>query len=220
MSRGRGWLNRLADLFFPPKCVFCRRLLREGETGFCRGCRQKLPWAADPVFHGPFFDAGVAPLRYEAMARDSLLRYKFGGMYRYADVYGALLAVSIAAELEGPFDFVTWVPVSRKRKRRRGYDQAQLLAAAAAERLGLPLRAVLEKTIHTPPQSGLQEADQRRANVLGAYRATEDLSGCRILLIDDVVTTGATLSECAGVLRQSGAADVSCAALLQTVRGK
>ena len=214
LSRRKGFRQRLLDLLFPPKCVFCRTLLREGERGVCRSCPDRLPWTAKPVSHGPFFDACVSPLRYEGEARESRLRYKFRGRYSYAEAYGPVIAAAVRDRLEGSFDLVTWVPVSAKRKKERGYDQAQLLAAAVAEELELPLFATLEKTVHTPPQSGLTDPAQRRGNVLGVYRAVESLAGCRVLLIDDVVTTGATLSECARVLREAGAAAVSCATLL------
>ena len=113
---------------------------------------------------------------------------------------------------------VTWVPVSPRRLRQRGYDQARLLAESACrlwETKPLPL---LRKTVHNPAQSGLKEAAARRANVLGVYEAVdpERISGHRILLVDDICTTGATLAECARVLREAGAADVVCAAAALT----
>ena len=97
-------------------------------------------------------------------------------------------------------------------------DQARLLAESACrlwETKPLPL---LRKTVHNPAQSGLKEAAARRANVLGVYEAVdpERISGHRILLVDDICTTGATLAECARVLREAGAADVVCAAAALT----
>ena len=105
-----------------------------------------------------------------------------------------------------------------RRLRQRGYDQARLLAESACrlwETKPLPL---LRKTVHNPAQSGLKEAAARRANVLGVYEAVdpERISGHRILLVDDICTTGATLAECARVLREAGAADVVCAAAALT----
>ena len=220
MSRPKRWRERLLDLFFPPKCVFCRRLLGSGEQSVCSLCPQTLPRRARTSAPGPFCDACAVPLRYEGVVRESVLRFKFHGMKGYADVYGSLVAESVRELPETSFDFVTWVPVSKKRERQRGYDQARLLAAAVARELDLPLCAALEKTVHTPAQSGISDPARRRANILGVYQPLGDLTRCRVLLVDDVITTGATCSECARVLRQAGAAYIACAALAATEKDK
>ena len=107
------------------------------------------------------------------------------------------------------------MPLSDRRKKERGYDQAFLLASAAALELGDVAVETLRKERNTDPQSGITEDAQRRANVLGAYTPVDPelVAGKRVLLIDDVVTTGSTLSECARTLRTMGAEDVVCAAL-------
>lgn len=122
-------------------------------------------------------------------------------------------------KLSGTFfqniDILSWVPVSRLRKLKRGYDQSELLARAIAKELDCDIIPVLKKIRHTPPQSGIRDAAHRRANVRGSYRAKTPsiLAGKRILLIDDVVTTGATGSECARVLLTAGAEEVYLAAV-------
>ena len=163
----------------------------------------------------PFVTAWMAVYRYEGLARDSLLRFKFGGRQSYAAAYGRLLAARIQGELRAEFDLLTYVPVSPRRRWSRGYDQVRLLAEAVGRELGQkPVRA-LKKIRHNPAQSSLREREQRRANVLRAYRAVcpEALAGQRILLLDDIITTGATVSECARVLQTAGAAQVLCAAV-------
>ena len=108
--------------------------------------------------------------------------------------------------------------MSRKRLRKRGYDQARLLAEAACRLWDtMPVR-LLEKTVDNPAQSGLTEAAARRANVLGVYAPCPgaEIQGKRILLIDDICTTGATLTECVRVLKDAGAAEVVCAAVAHT----
>jgi len=148
----------------------------------------------------------------------SLLRYKFGGATGYAKVYGRLVADTVRTELAGEYDLVTWVPLSRRRLRERGYDQARLLAKATAKALGLPLTPTLHKQRNTQPQSGTGDAAKRRANIAGAYRMKTgaDVTGKRILLMDDIVTTGATLSECARVLGKAGAEQVVCATVARS----
>lgn len=212
-----GPMSWLLDLLFPPRCVFCGKLLATGERDFCARCQRELPWLEGPAAEqtGEFFSLCAAPLRYQGVVRDSIRRYKFKGRQGYHKAYGKLVAQCVHDHLAGKYDLITWVPLSEKRKRERGYDQAFLLASAAALELGDVAVETLRKSRHTDAQSGLEGEAERRANVLGAYTAVDPelLAGKRVLLIDDVVTTGATFSECARVLRTMGAKDVVCAAL-------
>lgn len=212
-----GPLGFVLDLLFPPKCVFCGKVLDSGESGFCRRCQRELPWLTDgeAELTGEFFSLCAAPLRYQDKVRDSIHRYKFKGRRGYHKVYGKLVAQCVHDHLDGRYDLITWVPLSDRRKKERGYDQAFLLASAAALELGDVAVETLRKERNTDPQSGITEDAQRRANVLGAYTPVDPelVAGKRVLLIDDVVTTGSTLSECARTLRTMGAEDVVCAAL-------
>lgn len=164
---------------------------------------------------GEFFDRCVSPLWYQDAVRDSHHRYKFSGARSYAAPYATLMAQCVTDRLEGEFDMLTWVPLSRKRRRERDYDQSELLARELGRKLGLPVERLLDKVRHTPAQSGLKGDSARRANVLDAYRLRPgvQVAGRRILLVDDVVTTGSTLSECARVLRTAGADRVTCITL-------
>ena len=215
-----GPLGFVLDLLFPPKCVFCGKVLDSGESGFCRRCQRELPWLTDgeAELTGEFFSLCAAPLRYQDKVRDSIHRYKFKGRRGYHKVYGKLVAQCVHDHLDGRYDLITWVPLSDRRKRERGYDQAFLLASAAALELGDVAVETLRKERNTDPQSGITEDAQRRANVLGVYEPAdpERISGRRILLVDDICTTGATLGECVRVLREAGAADVVCAAAALT----
>ena len=113
------------------------------------------------------------------------------------------------------FDVLTWVPISRLRKFRRGYDQVELIAKAVGRELGMVPVPTLQKVRHNRPQSGIPGAEKRRANVLGAYRevSREQIVGKRVLLLDDILTTGATAGEAARVLLTAGAKEVHCAAV-------
>lgn len=214
-----GPLGFVLDLLFPPKCVFCGKVLDTGEDGLCARCQRELPWLTDgeAELTGEFFSLCAAPLRYQDKVRDSVRRYKFKGRRGYHKLYGRLVAQCVHDHLAGRYDLITWVPLSPQRKKERGYDQAFLLASAAALELGEVAVETLRKKRNTDPQSGLTEDAQRRANVLGAYTSVDQelVAGKRVLLIDDVVTTGSTLSECARMLRTMGAEDVVCAALTQ-----
>lgn len=206
-------IDKLLDLLFPPKCPFCHRLLREGEEYWCSRCQRELPWAAGPAGQREleFLSGCVSPLFYRDQVREGVHRYKFQNRPGYAGSFGLLMSQSVRdAWPDAAFEAVTWVPLSKRRLRRRGYDQARLLAEAVSERLGLPCVSTLVKARHTPAQSLQADGGSRRANVLGAYATAPgaDLAGKTLLLCDDVVTSGSTLSECARVLRTAGAARV------------
>lgn len=206
------------DLLFPPKCPFCRRVTDGG--GVCEACEKTLPWTegAAGLVTGSGGFVCAAPLFYEGQARSALLRLKFHGAGHLARPLGALIAACAAERFSGEFDAVTWAPVGPGRLRERGYDQARLLAEAACRGWDASPERLLEKTGDNPAQSSLADADARRANVLGMYAvpAGANAAGRRILLIDDICTTGATLTECARTLRDAGAERVVCAAAALT----
>ena len=208
-------LEFFLDLLFPPKCILCSRLLQHQETDLGKTCRLEAPTCSGRKKSITFVMDWTAVYYYEGTVRESLLRYKFGGRQHYAAAYGRLLAARISEELHGEFDLLTYVPVSTRRRLRRGYDQVLLLAKAVGRELGIVPVPVLQKVRHNAAQSSLQGPEQRHANVLGAYRVSkpERLVGRRVLLLDDIITTGATLSECARVLRTAGANQVVCAAV-------
>lgn len=213
-----GPVEVLLDLIFPPKCVFCKKLLHKGEDGICARCQEHLPWCVGPEAEQTmeFISLCASPLWYQDEVRESFHRYKFKGSRGYAKVYGRLMAQCVQDHLAGKYDLITWVPLSEQRRKARSYDQAMLLAEAAALELGDVAAETLTKVRDTSAQSGLGKDDSaRRANVLGAYRPTDPelIAGRRVLLMDDVVTTGSTLSECARTLRTAGAADVVCVTL-------
>jgi ComF family protein len=183
----------------------------------CPDCEKTLPYTsgADIKQKIPFAASAVAPLYYEKNVRQSLLRYKFGGCPGYADTYAALLADCVGENLQGEYDLVSWVPLSTRRLRSRGYDQARLLAEKTARILGADCTRLLKKTRNTRAQSATGSAEKRRANIAGAYVVTEPdlVNGKNILLFDDIITTGSTLSECARMLGMAGAGKVSAAAV-------
>lgn len=205
-------LDCILDLLFPPKCPFCRKV--RDAAGVCPECMRTLPWTDEA--HGlRELEPGLlcaAPLWYEESVREAIRRFKFRGGVGAAGPLGELIAQTAAERFSGEFDVVAWVPVSAKRLRRRGYDQARLLAENACKLWGVTPEPLLRKIRDNPAQSGLESAGERRKNTEGVYEAAGEVSGKRVLLIDDVCTTGSTLSSCAAVLREAGAAGIVCAA--------
>ena len=211
-------IRLVLDVLFPPKCVFCEAILDHSSMrSVCPPCEAALPWLKERQAEQKleFISLCVSALRYQDAVVNSIRRYKFKGREGYAATYGTLLAACVQAHLAGRYDRISWVPLSPARRRERGYDQAMLLAKAAALSLDSVAVETLRKVHHTEAQSSLEGESARRANVLDAYEVADTalFSGQRILLVDDVVTTGATLSECARLLRTFGATDVTCATL-------
>ena len=205
----------IMHLLFPPRCVLCGQVLQKQETDLCRNCRTDAPEYPDSKRRVQFLDSFTAVWYYESSVRRSLLRFKFYGARSYASCYGKLLAMKLHRAHPEGFDVLTWVPVSRLRRFRRGYDQVELIARSVGRELGMAPVPVLHKIRHNRPQSGIQDDARRRANVLGAYRLKDPLlvQGKRVLLLDDILTTGATVGECARMLRTAGAKEVHCAAV-------
>ena len=205
----------MLDLLFPPKCLLCRRLLKDEELDLCHTCRTDSPECTNFRKKLPFIDSWTAVWYYEDTVRRSLLRYKFRGTRSYAKGYGRLLAMRLLESHPDGFDHLTWVPVSPLRKLTRGYDQVELLAKAVGQELGVTPIPLLKKVRHNRPQSGIVGEAKRRANVLGVYRVKnpELLCGKRIILLDDIITTGTTVGECARVLLTAGAKEVHCGAV-------
>ncbi|MHB8780542.1 MAG: ComF family protein [Candidatus Geothermincolia bacterium] len=226
-----GYLQWLAayilELIYPTSCAGCG--VCEGDI-FCGSCRGELipllpplcPRCATPTRqpsdrcadcrrHRPAFDATLAVALYREPLRSAVHRLKFQNGRRLVPPFGELMAER-AAHLAGRLDLVTFVPMERRRRRERGYNQAELLARDVAGRLGLPLAETLTKTRATEAQSGLSLGERRR-NLERAVESEPVAARQRVLLVDDVMTSGSTFSECARALKRAGAASVTCLAL-------
>lgn len=230
---GRGLLRSLADLLWPRNCEGCGRVPEEGGGYLCWDCRSRLPWigspycrrCGDPVegaitgeylcsictAREPFFDAARSAVRFRDGVKDWLHRFKYSQATHLAGDLGALLAALVQAHYADAHpDAVAYVPLHPLKERERTYNQSGLLAQALAAHMGLPVaRACLERVRNTVSQTHLT-ARQRGANVAGAFQARypEWVESRRFLLVDDVMTTGATVNECARALKAAGAAQV------------
>lgn len=211
----------LSKYIFPPKCVFCRRVME--EDGICDKCKATLPYRASKEADDSimFVDGVFSYFHYEGDVRNALIRYKFGGLSKYAVDFSAYLEECIREGIGGRYDVISWVPLGKKRLRSRGYDQARLLAEEVSRRLGTQAVRTLVKSRDTAPQSRQPDVSKRTANVLGAYEtASFDPAGKRIILVDDILTTGSTVSECARILKTAGAESVYIVTVAKTRKRK
>ena len=208
------WLTVL----YPHHCFLCDTVLLP-EKRMCDDCFHRAPYVLPPVCercgrgedvcicggHTHAFERCVSPFYHEDMVRDSILRLKQRYDTVVAEGFASEMAEVIRREYGGiAFDWVTSVPLHKKDRRARGFAQAQGLAQALARRLGLPYVAALTKLTYTQPQKELT-ALRRRGNLLGVFDITADVAGRTVLLVDDVITTGSTLDECAKMLKIYGA---------------
>jgi ComF family protein len=180
----------------PPRCEVCWQPVT--RPGLCIRCRKQRP----------SFEGLRAPYVFQGVARELVHALKYGQQRVLARPAAALL-MRYLDESPIPFDTLIPVPLHPRRERIRGYNQSALLARELAQALGLP---VIEKALvrrqNTPAQAERRSAEDRRANVVGAFSCEGSPIEGRFLLIDDVSTTGATLDSCARVLRENGAASV------------
>lgn len=204
-------MSLVLDLLFPPRCPFCRGAVEEDGT-LCGDCQAALPWllGSRALRRVDLLEDCASALDYRGAVRGCIHRFKFRRKRGYARVLGTLTAQCARDHLPQPFDLISWPPLSHKGLRRRGFDQAQLLAQAVARDRGMAATGLFQKKSAARQQSRLQDPAARRANVLGAYALLEPqaVRGKTVLLVDDVVTSGATLCECARLLLQAGAGGV------------
>lgn len=207
----------ILDLFFPPRCAFCGDLLeRPGDV--CGACEKALPRREAGDILRTVGERGypcAVAMYYARPVSTGVKALKFGGKSWRTKTFARYLARAAEETLSGCFDTVTFVPVSRRRNFERGFDQARLLAEETAKLWGVRAEPSLRKTRHTRAQSSLVDPARRAANVRGVYEVPhpERVKGRRFLLIDDVCTTGSTLSAAADALMDAGAAQVACAVL-------
>lgn len=210
-------LNKLSrgilDFFFPRRCPFCGAVA--GKELLCNKCLRSLPFTGDNAVREGTFGRCAAPLYYEDRVREAILQFKFKAKLGGLSCFGMLMAECAAEHYSGAFDAITWVPVSKKRLKKRGFDQTRYLTGSMCVDWHVAPIETLRKVTDNPPQSTLETEEQRRANVLGVYEAVnaEQFRGKRLLLVDDILTTGATLSECVRVLKEAGAGEVMCLTL-------
>ncbi len=239
LTAGRSFFQGVLQLVYANVCWACNATLQPDRQHFCGACRHALthdPHATCPRCSstvGPFTDVanGCPACRdesfafdrtfrlgpYEGVLRELVLKMKHHTGEVLAELVGELWAEQLAPRLQGtPVDAVIPIPLHWWRRLRRGYNQSATLARAVARRLGAPLHAGwLRRTRHTPRQTYQMSAEARRNNVRGAFRLGKgaEARGKTVLLVDDVLTTGATASEAARPLRTAGAAQILVAVL-------
>ena len=224
-------MNFLNNLTPPPACLLCGA--DSHQAALCRPCIDKLPWltaircpqCALPTLDGkpcgqcikspPAFDSTLAVFQYRDTIAQLVSAAKFGGHWSILPALAEL--VISAAEQSKPPDFLIPLPLHAHRLKERGYNQALEIARPIAQHLKLPLLShLLQRTRDTEHQTRLSEKARHR-NMRKAFEIDADLAGAHVGIIDDVMTTGASLNAAARALKQAGAARVDCWVLARTL---
>lgn len=214
----------ILEQFFPVTCPFCGKVI-SFRLDSCEECRKNLSFLTDVCERCGkrkcicdrlvYLDRVFAPFVYEGSVEFSIHRFKFQGHPEYATVFARYIVGYYGLNrLKEDFDCIAFVPMIRSHQRERGYNQAEELAKAIGNFSGLPvLSHALIKTRKTPAQHFLSY-EERIINLSGAFSPGNDsFSGKRVLLCDDVYTTGTTLNECSRVLKNNGAVQVTGAVI-------
>lgn len=221
------FIESVACIFFPNRCVFCGKIL-EPFANVCEECEEILPYIKGETCdgcglpekeckcssdNGRFYEKFAAPLLYAEPVKHGIHRFKFSGERNLGRGYAELMAQTFNDKFSSEtFDFVTYVPMNKRDERYRGYNQSRVLARELSRVLDIEFGDRLLVKLYRNDYQRTLNSLQRTGNVFGAFDvdASYDISGKNILLVDDVKTSGSTLSECAKMLYLYGANKVFC----------
>lgn len=210
-------------MIFPPKCIFCSELLYPGTgINICSSCYKKVRFIDEKgqvIRTAPFsryLDGIVCACEYSGVIKDSLIRYKFFEKSSYYRTFSGLLFEKLKKMTNYcKFDIIISVPLHKRKQRIRGYNQSLLISRELSRAMGvMDSSGILYRTRDTHAQS-LLKREERYKNVKDAFKVNnpDKIKGKKILLVDDILTTGQTISECSRVLKEAGAQTVIAAVI-------
>ncbi len=225
--------NSIKQKFYPPRCIFCRKVLEDGtKLCVCIDCAkntERIPSQHCPVcgrstklgnilcyrcsVHTPFYRNHRSVYYYKDNVRKSLWYYKLRGKKQYGETMSMIMSGYVP--FDATIDLITFVPMTKKTLKKRGYNQSEILAKGISSLVNIPLGEAVLKIRETKRQKNLKYA-QRQRNLNGAFKATDTAQGKSILLIDDIFTTGATLNTVSKALKKGGAKEVYCLTFAMT----
>lgn len=221
-------IERILDVIYPPRCIICGEIaVRDRDTRFyCEKCLKEIPWVRETkrchkctrplddntvcevcAKHNSLYDEAVSVFDY-AVVKDTIEDYKFNGNKYLSKGFGDVMfryAEKFYPQILKETDIICPLPIHKDRLKERGFDQSKLLARIIADKADIAYCDALERTRYTKQQSLLTGYKNRAENVRDAFKVINDVSGKTVMLIDDVLTTGSSASECAKVLKKAGA---------------
>jgi len=228
-------LQSAVSLLYPPGCTICGKSIRAGEylcdqcetkavrivAPFCQKCSEPFEGSITNTFacancahRTIYFDAAVAAYRGRGIVRQIIHEFKYGRQIHLRHLVAHWLKCALDDERlrQSHFDVIVPVPLHPARQRERGFNQASLLAELLSAQTSIPVKPLLERTRYTTTQTALDRSE-RMENLHNAFRLRKnaDVRGLRVLLVDDVLTTGSTLNECARILKRASVFSVHAA---------
>lgn len=209
--------RRAAALLFPNRCPFCGDLISAADY-YCELCRKYLPYVYGRVEPPENVSRLTAVCWYSRRARDAVLSLKYGGLIYPADAFALMMSEKLLRDRETA-DVLVSVPSGFLSAKKRGFSAARVICARMALRLNIPMADIVGAYDNKVEQKALS-AKSRRENAMKSFyvKKNADIKGKRIMLVDDVCTTGSTLSAIAGMLLNAGAAEVMACVFAQTAR--
>ena len=210
-------LNFLSDIIFTVRCPYCKTNISPDDYA-CTNCKEKFPDSSVATYTTGNYPC-VSPFLYEGIFANAVKSFKFRNDGAYAKQFAFMIVSSINELYNGEkFDIITCVPMHKNALKERRYNQSELLAKECAELMNIPFMHTLEKFKENQKQHRIK-ASERAENVRGVFKAInkEAIKNKNILIIDDIITTGNTLGECAKILKYAGCSKISCATLCTTV---
>lgn len=207
------------DFVYPPYCLTCKRSLPDSHELICRACwdsqtnldpcylpAARLPSPPNRELH---LEGSLAVYTYSEITQEIVHLFKYRKYEKLAEPFSAAMSRVLQDNDLTQFDGIVPVPLHKKRLKERGFNQAELMAARIGEQFDIELLNVLMRIRYTQPQAKMNR-QERAANVLGAFAVKEGahVEGKRLILVDDVMTTGSTLNECARLLKEAGASAI------------
>lgn len=227
-------ISKLISCLYPIRCLGCNKMLNINSfyRWYCNECRSKFE-TADKKYdmcercgriiehkgkcvmcnqHKPYYDKGYAVFEYSGAVRECIIKFKFKNKKYYSRYFAEVMAEYIknTTKSEYNYDYITCVPMHKRKKRLRGYNQTELIARNLSKILNVSYVNSLKKIRNTIQQSTLS-SKEREHNIKNAFVCCADVKGRHILLIDDVLTTGHTINECSKILKKAGAETVDFA---------
>lgn len=219
-------INGIVSIIYPNHCIACNELLAVSKKWLCEKCtpefeineHRKCKICGRIIYHNGncrtcnssklYFDKGHSVYEYKDAVRSGIMNYKYKGLYSYGKYFGKIMADYIIDCVidDMKFDYITAVPLHRKRLSGRGYNQSEIMAKIVAKNIGVEYKTLLERLVNTRALNNLG-GEERRKELKGAFSLKKGVSveGKNILIIDDVFTTGTTINECCKVLKKNKA---------------
>ncbi len=215
----KNFFKAASDKIFTVKCPYCSDVINRNDYA-CENCRKSFPKISIVGYAVGGYKC-ISPFPYNGKYRNAVRNFKFNGCGVYAKQLAFMIVCSINKEYpEEIFDIVTCVPMHKSSLAQRGYNQAELLAKSCAQLMNLPYVDALVKHKKNKTQHSIK-AGERAKNVKGVYKIAGKhiVENKRILLIDDIITTGNTLGECAKILSNAGSGKICCATVCAVMTG-